>query len=295
MLTRCPACQTTFRVRPEQLRAQQGRVRCGQCQHAFNALDTLLEEPAGQRMPPDLLARAPRSDKFAGAAISSEEFAPPPESTPVDEAPTPLTDAAAATSATVAAHEAAIKSPAETPTEETPAEPETENREVFFVPPPVPRRWPWVIGSVLAFVVLTLQILIGWRTELSVLWPESRPALLALCDLAGCAVELPAKAELIGIETSDLHPDPQQTGRLEVSATLRNRAPFAQTWPHLELTLTDLADKAIARKVVAPADYLPAKTRLAQGMPPNDEVAIHFFIATDDLVANGYRLYLFYP
>ena len=46
ILARCPECSTTFRVRPEQLRARQGRVRCGQCNHAFNALETLVEEGA---------------------------------------------------------------------------------------------------------------------------------------------------------------------------------------------------------------------------------------------------------
>ncbi|MBK7846545.1 MAG: zinc-ribbon domain-containing protein [Zoogloea sp.] len=44
ILARCPACSTTFRVRPEQLRARQGRVRCGQCNHAFNALEALVDE-----------------------------------------------------------------------------------------------------------------------------------------------------------------------------------------------------------------------------------------------------------
>lgn len=285
MLTRCPACQTTFRVRPEQLRAQQGQVRCGQCQHAFNALDTLLEEPAGRRMPPEILIPAPRSDEFSEAAPPDEGFTSTPEAVPVDEPPMPLAVAPAVTPETVAEAEAA-------------AEPGTENQEAFLVPlPPAPRRrWLWAIGSVTAFLALVLQILIGGRTELSVLWPESRPALLALCDLAGCQVELPARAELIGIETSDLHPDLRQTGRLEVSATLRNRAPFAQIWPNLELTLTDIADQAVARKVIAPADYLPAKTILAAGMPPNNDVDIHFsIIADDDVVANGYRLYLFYP
>ena len=43
ILARCPACGTTFRVRPEQLQARAGRVRCGQCQHAFNALEARVE------------------------------------------------------------------------------------------------------------------------------------------------------------------------------------------------------------------------------------------------------------
>ncbi|KAI5916304.1 DUF3426 domain-containing protein [Thauera sp. 2A1] len=38
MLTRCPACQTVFRLHPEQIRARNGEVRCGHCFNPFNAL-----------------------------------------------------------------------------------------------------------------------------------------------------------------------------------------------------------------------------------------------------------------
>ena len=44
MKTRCPDCLTIFRVTPEQLKARAGKVRCGQCQNVFNALDCLLDE-----------------------------------------------------------------------------------------------------------------------------------------------------------------------------------------------------------------------------------------------------------
>ena len=43
LITTCPACATTFRVTPEQLSAHRGDVRCGQCQHIFNALQQLEE------------------------------------------------------------------------------------------------------------------------------------------------------------------------------------------------------------------------------------------------------------
>ncbi len=46
MQTRCPECQTSFRVTPEQLKARAGKVRCGQCQGVFNALDSLVDAPA---------------------------------------------------------------------------------------------------------------------------------------------------------------------------------------------------------------------------------------------------------
>ncbi len=56
ILARCPACSTTFRVRPEQLRARQGRVRCGQCNHAFNALEALVEDDIHDLPAPSLAA-----------------------------------------------------------------------------------------------------------------------------------------------------------------------------------------------------------------------------------------------
>ncbi|CAM5359554.1 DUF3426 domain-containing protein [Thauera mechernichensis] len=45
MLTRCPACQTVFRLRPEQLHARRGEVRCGHCFHPFNAPEHAIEAP----------------------------------------------------------------------------------------------------------------------------------------------------------------------------------------------------------------------------------------------------------
>ncbi|MCC5870317.1 MAG: zinc-ribbon domain-containing protein, partial [Gammaproteobacteria bacterium] len=48
MYTRCPECQTAFRVTARQLQQAAGRVRCGHCGAAFDALVNLSEEhPSG--------------------------------------------------------------------------------------------------------------------------------------------------------------------------------------------------------------------------------------------------------
>ena len=54
MLTRCPnaECHTAFRVTPEQLKARGGKVRCGQCQQVFNALEHLIDEGEENALPP---------------------------------------------------------------------------------------------------------------------------------------------------------------------------------------------------------------------------------------------------
>lgn len=73
MITRCPACQTVFRLRPEQLHARGGEVRCGHCFHPFNALENTVE------VRDDVTATAPPP--------------PPPAARPVRETrPDPLLD-----------------------------------------------------------------------------------------------------------------------------------------------------------------------------------------------------------
>ncbi len=278
MLTRCPSCTTHFRVTPEQLKARAGRVRCGECQNVFNAIDSLIEEPIAASAPAAEIAVPPAptveqpgaaSPNVAGAFPSLHVELPAP---PVGTATAPL--------------------PLPEPVGETAEETE---ESVIAYSESVPRRWPWVVGSLVALMALGLQAVLAFRIELSVLWPESKPKLVALCEAVGCEVGFPAKIALVGIEASDLHPDSEHKGRLALSAILKNRAPFAQQYPHLELTLTDTADKAVARKVLAPADYLPPKTSSASGMPPNADIAVVVGVDSGELAASGYRLYVFYP
>ncbi|HFE39429.1 MAG TPA: DUF3426 domain-containing protein, partial [Gammaproteobacteria bacterium] len=44
MYTDCPNCHTYFKITPEQLKAADGKVRCGSCHHVFNALPNLVEK-----------------------------------------------------------------------------------------------------------------------------------------------------------------------------------------------------------------------------------------------------------
>lgn len=48
LTTRCPACETIFKVVPDQLRVSEGWVRCGQCQEVFDASAQLVELPVGE-------------------------------------------------------------------------------------------------------------------------------------------------------------------------------------------------------------------------------------------------------
>lgn len=282
MRTRCPACSTVFRIAPEQIKARQGKVRCGQCQHIFDALDALVAEPTASSGKTVKAAANRVAAKAAPPQQEEAELAPPvasdppatatepsaPEATNLPEADLSVTDAAA------------------------PA--------LFLLPnlpppPPIRRNWPWAIGLGLALACLAVQALLFFRVELAVLLPDSRPLLEALCAPFDYQVELPHKIDLLGIDVSDLHPDPAHPNKLLLTATLKNRAPFAQLYPHLELTLTDINDKPVVRKVITPDAYLPKEHPLADGFATNSELPIQLQLDPGTLAAVGYRLYLFYP
>jgi predicted Zn finger-like uncharacterized protein len=175
---------------------------------------------------------------------------------------------------------------------------EVESEADFLREPPPPRSGrPWLAGAALALVALAFQILLLYRTELSVLFPATREPLAATCRLIGCSLHLPRKPDLMAIETSDLESDRRQEGVIVLNAVIHNRAPFAQEYPALELTLTDERDQPVLRRVLAPAEYLkhtPGPPP-ARGIGPGAQATLRLHLHTGGVRAVGYRLYLFYP
>ena len=354
MLTRCPACSTTFRVSPEQLKARAGKVRCGECRSQFNALDTLVEEnifpatinppyentiqpseelvsPAVEEAGSDITEAFPEMaeqataepeplhavEEVAETNDESEIIYHSDESADVAETVSPaLSDDAVQESSALEAHSttseiiylpdksadvaetispvlsedavqdsSALEEPYDTTFEAVPdGEAETTHG-----------RWRWVIGIIAALLVLAAQAALHFRVELAVLQPALKPTLIAVCKFLGCEVLLPQQAQFLGIEASDLHPDPLQKGHLVLSATLSNHAPFAQELPVIELTLNDVADRPLIVKDINPRDYLPQDIDISKGIASNGEIAVNLTLDVGDVPAAGYRIYLFYP
>src|SRR5665647_900186 len=51
LITRCPACETLFKVVPDQLRVSEGWVRCGQCKDIFDAALHLVPATPAPQLP----------------------------------------------------------------------------------------------------------------------------------------------------------------------------------------------------------------------------------------------------
>lgn len=218
---------------------------------------------------------------FDGVSALMEEGAVPPAADPEPSPqlalfdPNPYADAAAPTGGAASAPEPG-----------------------FLREAPAPRgRLAWAMGALAAFVALAFQVLLHYRTEVAVLFPEARAPLAAACAALGCTLHLPRRPDLMSIESSDLESDNRGERLIVLHAVIHNRAPFAQDYPALELTLTDERDQPVLRRVLAPADYLRATKGATgtEGIAPGAETALRLHFDTGGLRAVGYRLYLFYP
>jgi predicted Zn finger-like uncharacterized protein len=273
MITRCPSCDTHFRVHADQLAARAGQVRCGKCDKVFNAPEHQVEEALPGYDPEAAHERSHEGERPI-------EHEPAPERTEAAEMrPRP---------------QSARAEPAVTRTEAAAAAP------AFDFGPSAdsaskPRRWPWLLGSLIVLAALFGQVVFHYRTAISLLIPETKPWYVELCATLGCELPLPRRIELMSIEASDLQADTTNPSVMVLTATLRNRAIFNQQSPLIELTLTDAQEQPVVRRVLAPQDYMGKMVSAQGGFAANSEVAIKVFVEGSQVKATGYRLYLFYP
>ncbi|MBS1144820.1 MAG: hypothetical protein H6R14_2226 [Proteobacteria bacterium] len=159
-----------------------------------------------------------------------------------------------------------------------------------FEAEPAPRPvWPFALVAILLLVGLLGQLMFYYRTEIALRFPSA----VGLYEMASVDIPLPRNAALVSIETSDLQFD-NVRGLFVLQATLKNRAPYPQAWPALELSLTDTNDSVVVRRVLYAAEYLPLGTT-ASAFQPNGEMAVQLWVEAKESGASGYRLYIFYP
>lgn len=184
------------------------------------------------------------------------------------------------------------------PTPEKPASATESNwipRQAVEAPRPRPRRsasWLWAVLALPLLIALPAQLIYFLRDEIAVRYPEFRPPLAEMCRVVDCKLGLPRDAKQVQILGSDLQTE--GPGNLALVLTLANRARHAMAWPVLELTLTDVKDQALGRRVFAPSEYLPSPEMEAAGIPPLTEVPLTLKLQTKEIKAVGYRLKMFY-
>lgn len=154
-------------------------------------------------------------------------------------------------------------------------------------PPRLANRLGWAFGSLVMIGVLVGQ-LVWFNRDTLALDPRWRPWLQTVCDTVGCT--LPALRDPHAIEMVDrnVQSHPQYQGALLITATLVNQATFAQPYPEVELSMTNLDQKRVAARRFLPAEYLDNGN--AQGLiPPGASVRLKLEIADPGQEAVGFE------
>jgi predicted Zn finger-like uncharacterized protein len=289
MITRCPACNTHFRVVPAQLQAQNGMVRCGRCTTVFDGFKTLstveAEEPAQG-------AEESQAPALGPAALEPAALAPAAPAPAFQLEPVSATELAAA----APAHDPVVKEESTEDARDFGPAPEqlTIEDHLFLEESREAKtrrtRW-WAAGAVLLLLALGAQAVHVYRGELAAHLPPSRPLLARLCEVAKCAVLLPQRPKSIAIEASDLQAiDPARPGMIQLTATVRNHAGYDVGFPALDLVLTNSRDHTLARRIFLPREYLEPGRDVRTGIPAAGELTIRLDLDTGDLDPSGFRL-----
>ena len=163
-------------------------------------------------------------------------------------------------------------------------------RQAFWRRPLV--RWLLLFVCLGLLGVLGFQAAVQHRNDIAARVPALRPVLEAVCQRLGCEVSARRHIESVVIDSSSFNKGRGDTYQLGL--TLKNTATTVLATPSIELTLTDVQDQAILRRVLQPADLGVAPELPAQG---DATVSLPIGVAGEAGSARiaGYRLLAFYP
>ncbi|MEM6998423.1 MAG: zinc-ribbon and DUF3426 domain-containing protein [Pseudomonadota bacterium] len=298
MFTFCPSCQRQFRIFAEQIAAASGEVRCGFCDHQFNVLNQLHDEP----LTPAELELA--INKLALQSEQPEEepqFVIPSEKPKIKEEQETVITAnhdSAEQELRRSINEIGVDESIESPNnidlidEEQnpePIKPENKLVETKFTFNPVeeelelveekPRSrltFFWSVSALLAIVILLTQLAWFQRDWLLQAYPQVRPYAKQLCDKLECSLFRQEDTSEITLLNRDVRLHPTYADTLLVNATMKNDLPNPQPYPKVQLTLFDTNGELIAFREFVPDEYLDNSIDVEQGMPVNSPV--HFVL-----------------
>lgn len=331
-ITHCPACQTQFFVTEEQLNKHDGKVRCGQCLHVFDAkaqfvaitTNTVETETPDTHSPAESNATAPNTSAPEWPLIHDELLSDddlpnqkqPPDTETYESAAdniAALTDETTNTpivSGDVGANDTdnsktienlgevsdSITNKIEFGTQQPSYFDDFVSKTKFKTKNTAKksRRWLWALGAFLLLLMASAQSIYFLRDKIATNYPDFKPYLVKACFQLSCSINLPKQIEFIVIDDSDMQEDVDHPGLMHLSSNLINTGTLNLAYPKLELTLTDVEDKPILRRIFKPNEYLPAGTDIAGGFKAREEVRIKLAITTQNIAVAGYRVFVTY-
>jgi predicted Zn finger-like uncharacterized protein len=249
LLTRCPACDTTFSVTNAHMAARSGLVRCGRCATVFQAKHQLVEPAAANNKRQSKTTARAKATRVSNRKRSGNE--PGRVSKKQTTQPAPALTVEEDIADTMSAEEFVTPALA---------------RIFLGNQQPRTRLVLWGLAALLLLVTLLAQSLYFYASELA-RQPQLGPWVAAACQHLGCVVRPRQDVTLIELLRTHVGPHPQRSDALRIRTSMVNRAGFAQPYPLMELTLTTSNGEIAARRTFLPQQYL-GRAALSERMAP---------------------------
>jgi predicted Zn finger-like uncharacterized protein len=214
--TRCPHCDTQFRVTESQVNTANGYVRCGVCKEVFNAFEVATQEKAAET------------------------------ETHVDFNETPATDKSRKDAFDFFDEEANDSLQHVVP---------DELRDQYGQQSNLLSSLLWSAGILLLIGSLFVEYLWFNRQQLNQV-AELKPMIEILCQIGDCNTITdrdPAKIKLI---TRNVYSHPKHKDALMIAVTMKNNAAFDQIFPVMQIRFSNVRGGVIAARQFTPAEYL---------------------------------------
>lgn len=217
--------------------------RCPRCGGAVEA---------GQAQPLETEADAPAAGEDADGATARAADAADTDTAGATDADTPA-DTSTDTAAAAAAGEPVPVAPATSPVRRSQRAPSFVRRHAPALAHSSDRRWWWIVVALA--LLLALQLLLAQREELAAnaRW---RPAISRLCGVLHCEIPTWREPTAFTMLQRSVRPKPGVVGVLRVDASFRNDARWAQPWPTVLLTLSDMEGRPVGLRAFQPHEYL---------------------------------------
>jgi len=264
LLTKCPHCQTLFRIHQEHLAAAGGEVRCGVCYKVFDAENEGFSYSQGEGSPADQTFAESR-DK------NSEQI--------IDTSPEPEPDPQQALA------EADIDQPLN---EDTPSVDDLDQLDVghssvsdiIASNNAAHNKRPmlkWTALSLLAGVALFAQWLF-FNFDNNAQQPPWHNLYATTCNTLGC--ELPQYNNVTAIKTERLviKTHPEYSNVLIVDMIISNSSRNAQPMPLLDMTFFSINGQPLAKRLLQPGEYLGKQFQQLSSMPAKTPIHLSFAI-----------------
>jgi predicted Zn finger-like uncharacterized protein len=153
------------------------------------------------------------------------------------------------------------------------------------------RRAAWLAGSVLLVLALLAQA-VHYNREALARSATFGPWVLRIYTLIGVPAPVPTDLGAMELRQWGAATDARATGRLRLRASVLNRAPFAQPYPVLRVTLHDRFGNALGSRDIGARDYLPGGLPQRRLLATGQRLDAEILLVDPGVDAVGYEIEL---